>query len=149
VSFSFFFFTKNLKNSSYVDQYDDDSLLSIVLLTASMMSLVITVMGIKLKWFRHRLTFEQPENQVTTPVLLRSASLKEIRENCSGGVYRQSVDEEALIIRERQETNVETRPKSSSECFPIMFLISITNFLHILLLIYASTIKMLSKIIKR
>jgi hypothetical protein len=112
---------------------DDSSALSMILLSASMMSLVVTVMGIKLKWFRHRLTFEQPENQVASPVLMRTSSVTEIRENCAGGVYRQSFDAEALIIREKPETNGNPRPKSSSECFSIMFLIAITHFLHALL----------------
>lgn len=49
-------------------------------------------MGIKLRWFRHRLTFEQPDNSV---VLLRATH--EIRENCSIGVYRQSNDVENVI----------------------------------------------------
>lgn len=78
---------------------DDTNPLSIIFLSVGMMSLVITFMGIKLKWFRHRLTFDH-ENQVASPVLLRTTSVTEIRENCARGIYRQSFDSEALSYRE-------------------------------------------------
>ena len=75
----------------------DTNALSIILISASMISLVIAVMGIKLRWFRHRLTFDQPESQIDSPVLLRTTSTTEVRHNCARGVYRQSVDAEAFI----------------------------------------------------
>ena len=122
---------------------DGSNALSIILLVASMISLVVTVIGIKLKWFRHRLTFKQPEDQGAIPVLLKTTSVTEIRENCAGGVFR-SFDEESLIVREEPVTNGNSRPKSSSECFSIMFLIKITHNLHTSFF-YASAINFLSK----
>lgn len=81
-----------------------------------MLSLVISFMGIKLRWFRHRLTLEQPPNQVASPVLMRTTSVTEFRENCARGVYRQSLDDEALILSEKPSvpsTNVKAKTKSS------------------------------------
>jgi hypothetical protein len=82
-----------------------------------MISLVVSVMGIKLKWFRHRLKFVQPENDIESPVLLRTTSVTEFRENCARGVYRQSVDAESQIIREDSQkpvTNGKTKAKNNS-----------------------------------
>lgn len=95
---------------------DDSGTLSLILLSASMLSLVISFMGIKLKWFRHRLTLEQPEIATDTPALLRTTSATEFRENCARGVYRQSVDSESLILSEKPSnpaTNGKAKTKAS------------------------------------
>jgi hypothetical protein len=86
------------------DDEGDSSALSIILLSASVLSFVISFMGIKWGWFRHRLTFEQSERQAEAPVILRTTSMTEFRENCSRGVYRQSLDSESLIISEKVST---------------------------------------------
>lgn len=75
-------------------------------------------MGIKLKWFRHRLTLEQPEIATDTPApaLMRTTSVTEFRENCARGVYRQAVDSESLILSEKPSnpaTNGKTKTKTS------------------------------------
>lgn len=118
-----------------------------------MLSLVISFMGIKLRWFRHRLTLDQPENQTEAPVLLRTTSVTEIRENCARGVYRQSVDAEALVFNDLPSVplrNGKTKTKSSkyhlSEWNVIshqMLIATIENLLHVIMLImdvYASAI---------
>lgn len=95
---------------------DETGTLSIILLSASMLSLVISFMGIKLKWFRHRLTLEQPETATDTPALLRTTSVTEFRENCARGVYRQSVDSESLVLSEKPSnpaTNGKAKTKTS------------------------------------
>lgn len=73
-----------------------------------MLSLVISFLGIKLKWFRHRLTLEQPASFVESPVLLRTTSVTEIRENCARGVYRQSADIDSLVFQEEPSTSSTT-----------------------------------------
>ncbi|CRK99011.1 CLUMA_CG012162, isoform A [Clunio marinus] len=72
-------------------EHDQQSFLSIILLTYLVN--FINAMGIKFRWFRHRLTLEQPERVEVSPVLLRTTSFTEYRENCSIGVYhdRQSI----------------------------------------------------------
>lgn len=78
-----------------------------------MLSLVITIMGIKLRWFRHRLTLEQPDAQIESPVLLRTTSATEFRENCARGVYRQSSGEDALIFPNDASTVPSTERKKT------------------------------------
>lgn len=76
-----------------------------------MLSFVITFLGIKLKWFRHRLTFDQNEAQTEgTPVLLKTTSITEFRENCARGVYRRAEDAESLMATENL-----TAPKSNGQ----------------------------------
>lgn len=77
-----------------------------------MLSLVITLVGVKW-WFRHRLTLDQPINQVESPVLLRTTSVTEIRENCARGVYRQSSDNDSLIVPASPSTNGKANAKNS------------------------------------
>lgn len=142
------FAIENLKFNCicFLENGDDSNTLSVILLSASMMSLVITVMGIKLKWFRHRLTFEQPENQVASPVLLRTTSVTEIRENCARGIYKQTFDEESFIIRDSPKpiTNGKTKAKSNSKwllkCFSIIFLSQLQTFytLHYVIMLQQS-----------
>lgn len=93
-----------------------DDVLSIILLSAGMLSLVISIVGIKLRWFRHRLTLEQAPTQVESPVLLRTTSETEYRENCARGVYRQSTDAESMIFLEQpaiSPTNGKKKTKNS------------------------------------
>lgn len=84
-----------------------------------MLSFVITFLGIKLKWFRHRLTFDQTETQAEgTPVLLRTTSVTEFRENCARGVYRRSEDAESMIFNDNSTVpkvngHAKTKTKSS------------------------------------
>lgn len=94
-----------------------------MLLSAGMLSLVISVMGIKLRWFRHRLTLEQAPPQVESPVLLRTTSGTEFRENCARGVYRQSTDAESIIFLEQpsiSSTN-EKKKMKNSECLKVPY----------------------------
>ena len=67
----------------------NDSLLSIILVSGGLVSLIVTVLGIKLRWFRHRLTFEEPIDN-------SQGSSFEIRESCARGLYRQTLDVELL-----------------------------------------------------
>lgn len=94
---------------------DDTSAISIILLSASMLSLVISLIGVKW-WFRHRLTLEQAPQQVESPVLLRTTSATEIRENCARGVYRQSTDIEALVFSDNstKQTNSGVKAKTNT-----------------------------------
>lgn len=125
--------------------------MSIILLSASMLSFVITLMGIKW-WFRHRLTLDHPP-QVESPVLLRPSSVTEIRENCARGVYRQSVDAESLLQYEspsrRSTTDTKAKTKSSkwlclsSGCLIIHhILIAICYNLHLFNDRYASCLSL-------
>lgn len=99
---------------------DDTSALSIILLSVSMLSFVITIVGIKFRWFRHRLSFEQPEAQIESPVLLRTSSITEIRENCARGVYRKSSGDDSFMLSAEKTSvstaNGKTKAKGS-KCF--------------------------------
>lgn len=99
-----------MTTDQFLDGEGDSSALSIILLSAGVLSFAISFMGIKLKWFRHRLTFEQSASQAEAPVILRTTSVTEFRENCSRGVYRQSLDSESLIFSEK----ISTLPASGS-----------------------------------
>lgn len=95
------------------------------------MSLVIAVMGIKLRWFRHRLTLDQPESQSESPVLLRTTSVTEFRENCARGVYRQSLGDDVIlpISSSNVPLNGKTKTKTSkySECFKCYDILSLSH----------------------
>lgn len=109
-----------------------------------MLSLVISFMGIKLRWFRHRLTLEQAPPQVESPVLLRTTSITEFRENCARGVYRQSTDAESIVFMEQPLSPSMNETKKKSEWLQVLIdqlsLISaIENLLHDLMAVYASS----------
>jgi len=55
-----------------------------------------------------------PSNE-SPAVVLRSTSVTEIRENCSTGVYRQSLDAEAFVETTRPLTNGMTNGQSRSQ----------------------------------
>ena len=63
------------------------------MISGGLVSLVVTVLGIKLRWFRHRLTFEEPVDNST---FNNQGSSFEIRESCARGLYRQTLDVELL-----------------------------------------------------
>ena len=122
-----------MTNVLYLENADDKSAaLSIILLSVSMLSLVIAVMGIKLRWFRHRLTLDQPESQSESPVLLRTTSVTEFRENCARGVYRQSSGDDSIIIPDNSSNvplNGKTKTKTSKylECFKYYDILSLSH----------------------
>lgn len=72
---------------------ENDSLISIILVSGGLVSLIVTVLGIKLRWFRHRLTFDKPLDNSS---LNSHESSFEIRESCVRGFYRQTLDVEVL-----------------------------------------------------
>lgn len=79
-------------------------------------------MGIKLRWFRHRLTLEQPPAQAESPVLLRTTSVTEYRENCARGVYRQSNDFESMILAEQSTIpSTNGKKKKNSELLRVLY----------------------------
>lgn len=126
----------------------DSNALSIILLSAGLMSLVVTVMGIKLRWFRHRLTFEQPADD---PVLLKTTSVTEIRENCARGVYRQSVDPESQTYQDipsKVVINGKTKTKSNSKCLQVLpiKLLSQLQILQDSVYVYAQIIVVTTKL---
>lgn len=131
-----------------VENADGTSALSIILLSVSMLSFVITIVGIKFRWFRHRLSFEQPEAQIESPVLLRTSSITEIRENCARGVYRQSSGDDSFMLSTEKTSISTTNGKSkakSSKCFKCFDAISNymlikfmkTQLVHIIVDVYA------------
>lgn len=63
------------------------------MVSGGLVSLIVTVLGIKLRWFRHRLTFEEP---IDNPSLDSHGGSFEIRDSCARGLYRKTLDLEML-----------------------------------------------------
>ncbi|KAG5680708.1 hypothetical protein PVAND_010199 [Polypedilum vanderplanki] len=92
--------------NNYDNQFELGILSESILCVGVALTLVTVIFfGIKLRWFRYRMNMQESES----PVLLRSHSVTEIRENCSAGQYRQSLHEDMLI-----RTNNEFQPPSTS-----------------------------------
>lgn len=108
-------FAKDLNESSFLKEINGLSSASVttsLLSIGILFSIVSTLFfGIKLKWFRYRMNFP---NEQENPVMLRAHSVTEIRENCSVGCYRQSLQEDTLI-RIDNESRSTTPPSSSSD----------------------------------
>lgn len=63
------------------------------MVSGGLVSLIVTVLGIKLRWFRQRLTFEEP---IDNPSLDSHGGSFEIRDSCARGLYRKTLDLEML-----------------------------------------------------
>jgi hypothetical protein len=91
-----------------VNEMTNMILLSIGVLASLVMSLFY---GLKLKWFRYRFNLPSTEN----PILMRTHSVSEIRENCSTGIYRHTINaDEILIMTNNSTINAKSKSRKCS-----------------------------------
>ena len=85
-----------VKVENLVNLWSPEGILSVTLISSAFVMSIF--FGIKLRWFRYRMKFPSVEEEATTsPVLLRTNSMTDVRQSCSTGRYSYFEDNSTAV----------------------------------------------------